>query len=45
VLVHRVRLRLRHPAALVRVRGLGYRLDPAEGPHLPPLDLRSLVPG
>ena len=45
VLVHRVRLTLAHPAALTRVRHVGYRLAPAEHPHLPPLDLGCLVPG
>lgn len=43
-LVCRLRQRLPHPDAIERVRGIGWRLDPAEAPHLPPVDARLLVP-
>jgi DNA-binding response OmpR family regulator len=43
-LLFRVRQSLPRPAAIERVRGLGYRLDPAAAPLLPPVDARLLVP-
>lgn len=43
-LVSRLRRRLPRPDAVERLRGVGYRLDPAAAPHLPPVDARQLVP-
>lgn len=43
-LVSRLRRRLPHPGAIERLRGVGYRLDPAAAPDLPAVDARLLVP-
>jgi len=43
-LVCRLRQRLRRPAAIERIRGVWFCLDPAATPDLPSVDARLLVP-